>query len=135
MNIQGFVLLQAGRYEEALAEQLRALAFLEQAGARVQPHMADFTRIYLQIAIGRSHASLGNWPEAAAHLRTALGLCRTSGYPVLESRTLHFLGDVLLAAGDRDQARDAFTQCVALGTAADPNRLKESRKRLLALSA
>ncbi|MFC8263306.1 hypothetical protein ACFUNF_38295 [Streptomyces sp. NPDC057291] len=66
----------------------------------------------------------------ADHLRTAVELWRNSGNPGLESRTLVHLGDALLAAGHRGQAQDAFTQCLALGTAADPQRIADARERL-----
>ncbi|MFF2433414.1 tetratricopeptide repeat protein [Streptomyces sp. NPDC058107] len=123
-------LLLAGRHEEAITEGLRTLAFLDQAGDRIEPHIADFTRTTLQMNIGLAHTHLKNWSEAADHLRTAVELWHASGNPGLESRALVHLGNALLAAGHHDEARDAFTQCVALGTAADPSRLTEARERL-----
>jgi transcriptional regulator with XRE-family HTH domain/tetratricopeptide (TPR) repeat protein len=123
-------LLLAGRWAESITEYLRALAFLVQAGDRIEPHIADFARANLRVGIGRAHTFLKNWSEAADHLRTAAMLWHDSNNNGLESRALIYLGDALLAAGHRDQARDAFTQCLALGTAADPSRLTEARARL-----
>ncbi|MFD7283973.1 tetratricopeptide repeat protein [Streptomyces sp. NPDC059862] len=123
-------LLLAGWYEESLTEYLRTFAFLDQAGDRIGSHIADFTRTNLQMNIGRAHAFLKNWSEAADHLRTAVELWRDSGNPGVESRALIYLGNAMLAAGHRDQARDAFTQCLALGTAADPQCITEARERL-----
>lgn len=85
--------------------------------------------------IGLAHTALENWCEAADHLRTAADLWRDSGNHGLESRTLVRLGDALLAAGQRDEARDAFTRSVGLGKAADPTSLTEARERLADLDA
>ncbi len=115
--------------------QVRALAFLDQAGDRIEPHIAAFARTNLEMFTGRSHSHLENWPEAAAHLRVAVGLVRDGGNKGLESRALSRLGDVLLAAGHRDEARDVFTRCVSLGTAAGPGRLAEAREHLADLDA
>ncbi|MGP4089738.1 hypothetical protein [Streptomyces sp. KR55] len=69
--------------------------------------------------------------EASAdHLRTTVALCRTSGHPGLESRALVHLGNALLAAGHRDEARDAFSQCLTLGTGANPQHIATARERL-----
>ncbi|WP_229869983.1 ATP-binding protein [Streptomyces flaveolus] len=130
MTSTAYNLLLAGQHEESLAEDLRALAFLDQAGDRIEPHIGDFARVNLEMNIGRSHTCLENWAEAADHLRAAVDLGRDSGNIGLESRALFHLGEALLAAGHRDEARDAFARCVSLGTAADPNRLIEARKRL-----
>jgi tetratricopeptide (TPR) repeat protein len=123
-------LLDAGRYEQSITEHLRALAFLEQAGDRVEPHSAAFSRASLEASIGQAHAFLEDWCKAVERLRTAVELWRDSGNNGMESRNLVRLGKALLAAGHHDEARDAFTQCVALGAAADPSRLAEARERL-----
>jgi transcriptional regulator with XRE-family HTH domain/tetratricopeptide (TPR) repeat protein len=135
MVATAYALLLADRHEEALAEDLRALAFLDRAGDRIEPHIAVTSRANLEMSIGRSHAHLKNWPEAAAHLRAAVSLWRGSGNKGLESRGLTHLGDALLAAGHRDEARDVFTRCLSLGAAADPSRLTEARQRLADLDA
>ncbi|MFJ6434245.1 ATP-binding protein [Streptomyces sp. NPDC091416] len=122
-----------GRHEESITEILRTLAFLDEAGDRIEPHIAAFTRTTLQMNIGLAHTALGNWSEAAEHLRTAADLWRDSGNHGVESRALIRLGDALLAAGRRDEGRDAFTRAVCLGEAADPSRLTEARERLAGL--
>ncbi|MFJ4342740.1 ATP-binding protein [Streptomyces sp. NPDC088915] len=124
------ILVDGGRHEESVAEILDTLSFLDQAGDRIEPHIADFTRTNLRVLIGGAHAHLENWSEAAEHLRVAVELCRASGNAAMESRALVHLGNGLLAAGDRAGARDAFSRCLALGTAADPQRLTEARERL-----
>lgn len=124
-----------GRHEESITEILRTLDFLDHAGDRIEPHIAAFTRTTLQMNIGLAHTALENWCEAADHLRTAADLWRDSGNHGLESRTLVRLGDALLAAGHRDEARDAFTRSVGLGKAADPTSLTEARERLADLDA
>ncbi|MET9930604.1 MULTISPECIES: helix-turn-helix domain-containing protein [unclassified Streptomyces] len=124
------ILVDGGRHEESVAEILDTLSFLDQAGDRIEPHIADFTRTNLRVLIGGAHAHLGNWSEAAEHLRVAVELCRAGGNAAMESRALVHLGNGLLAAGDRAGARDAFSRCLALGAAADPQRLTEARERL-----
>ncbi|MER6115739.1 tetratricopeptide repeat protein [Streptomyces sp. NPDC001743] len=119
-----------GRQEEAIAEILRTLAFLDQAGDRIEPHIATFTRTTLQMNLGLAHTALGNWSEGAAHLRAAADLWRDSANHGLESRALVRLGDALLAAGRHDEARTVFTRAVSLGTAADPSSLADARDRL-----
>ncbi|MGV9346164.1 ATP-binding protein [Streptomyces spiralis] len=135
MSSTAETLLLAGRHKEAVAENLRALAFLEQAGDRIEPHSAAFNRANLQTSLGRAHAALENWDEAALHLRTAVALCRASGHPALESRALVRLGSTLLGAGDRDGAREAFSQCLTLGEAASPQHVATAREHLAELDA
>ncbi|MEV5549726.1 helix-turn-helix domain-containing protein [Streptomyces sp. NPDC052309] len=130
MSSTGQTLLLAGRHEESIEQNIRTLVFLEQAGDRIEPHSADFNRANLQTSIGWAHMHLENWSEAAHHLRTAVDLCRTSGHPVLESRALVRLGNALLASGQRDEARDVFTQCLALGGAGNPEHIATARERL-----
>ncbi|HEY9329725.1 MAG TPA: tetratricopeptide repeat protein [Streptomyces sp.] len=124
-----------GRNEESITEILHTLAFLDQVGDRIEPHIAAFTRSTLQMNNGMAHTALGNWSEAADHLRTAADLWRDSGNHGMQSRTLVRLGDALLAAGHHDEARTAFTQAVSLGRTADPGSLTEARARLAGLGA
>ncbi|MFF9070215.1 ATP-binding protein [Streptomyces sp. NPDC014891] len=126
----GQILVDGGLHEESIKEILDTLAFLDHAGERIEPHIAAFTRTNLQVTIGGAHASLGNWSDAADHLRRAVELCRSSGNTAMESRALVHLGNCLLSAGHRDEARDSFSRCLALGTTADPTRLTEARERL-----
>ncbi|WP_265736745.1 ATP-binding protein [Peterkaempfera griseoplana] len=130
MSSAGETLLQAGRYEESIAQNTRTLAFLEQAGDRIEPHSAAFNRANIETTIGQAHIHLEDWPKAADHLRTAVTLCRASGHTGLESRALAHFGNALLAAGHRDQARDAFSQCLTLGKAANPEHIATARERL-----
>ncbi|MGW6539914.1 ATP-binding protein [Streptomyces sp. NPDC055051] len=127
------ILVDGGLHERSVAEILDTLSFLDQVGDRIEPHIAEFTRTNLQVLIGGAHASLENWSEAADHLRLAVDLCRTSGNTAMESRALVHLGNCLLSAGHRDEARDAFSRCLDLGNTADPTRLTETRERLAEL--
>ncbi|MEW2626434.1 hypothetical protein [Streptomyces sp. NPDC048106] len=79
MQGHGLALVEAGRYEESIGQHLRTLAFLEEAGDRIEPHIAHLVRADLEMSIGRAHIFLKNWPKATNHLHTALQLCRTSG--------------------------------------------------------
>ncbi|MCX5402311.1 helix-turn-helix domain-containing protein [Streptomyces sp. NBC_00102] len=130
MSATGLTHYLLGEYEEVIREHLRTLAVLDQARERVEVHIADFTRGNLQMNVGKAHTALGNLSDAADCLRTTTDIFRRIGNKVLESRALVYLGGALLAAGHLDQARDAFTQCLALGAAADPNRLTEAQERL-----
>ncbi|WP_055585810.1 hypothetical protein [Peterkaempfera griseoplana] len=67
----------AGRHEEAVTEHLRTLVFLDQAGERIEPHIADFARVNLRMAIGSAHTALKNWFQAADESHSAVDLCRT----------------------------------------------------------
>ncbi|MCX5400767.1 helix-turn-helix domain-containing protein [Streptomyces sp. NBC_00102] len=133
MSSYAQTLLEAGRFEESITEHIRTLAFLEHSGDLVEPHSADFVRANLQASIGQAHSGLANWSEAVSHLRTAVDLCRASGLPGLESRALVHLGNALLAAGHRDEARDAFSRCLALGSVANPQHTATARERLAEL--
>ncbi|WP_073499347.1 ATP-binding protein [Actinacidiphila paucisporea] len=135
VSARAHALLLAGRYEESVTEAVRILAFLQHAGDRIEPHIAAIARANLQTNIGRAHASLEHWSEAAGHLRTAVELWRDSGNIGMESHALIHLGNALLATGQREQARDAFTRCLGLGTAADPGSVSQAREGLAALDA
>jgi tetratricopeptide (TPR) repeat protein len=127
-------LLRAGRYDESIAEHLRTLAFLDQAGDRIEPHSAAFNRTNVQTSIGQAHTLLENWEKAAEHLTTAVGLARARANPGLESRALIHLGEALLGGGHREQAREVYTQCVGLGSTANPQHLATARDRLAELA-
>ncbi|MFG3108951.1 ATP-binding protein [Streptomyces tendae] len=132
---RGLILVDAGRHEEAVAEILATLSFLHEVGDRIEPHVVAFTRANLRMTVGGAHARLENWSEAADHLRAAVELSRADGNTAMESRALVHLGNSLAAAGHHDEARDAFTRCLGLGSAADPGRLTEARERLAHLDA
>lgn len=133
MSSHAQTLLEAGLYEESITEHVRTLAFLEQSGDGVEPHSADFIRANLRTSIGQAHIGLKNWSEAVGHLRIAVDLCRANGHPGLESRALVHFGNALLAAGHRDEARDAFSRCLALGTVANPQHTATAQDRLAEL--
>ncbi|MET8772016.1 tetratricopeptide repeat protein [Streptomyces sp. NPDC004658] len=122
-----------GRNEEAVEVYRQVLTRLDQAGDRVEPHIAAFTRANALAGLGGSYARMGRWQEAVEYLRSSVELSRTDGNIALESRYLLSLGDVLLEAGRPAEAREAFTRCVALGSEADPRRVAKARSRLARL--
>jgi Predicted transcriptional regulators len=126
-------LLRAGRYDESIAEHLRTLAFLDQAGDSIEPHSAAFNRTNVQTSIGQAQTLLKNWAKAADHLRIAVDLARASANPGLESRALIHLADALRAGGHREQAREVYAQCVELGESANPQHVVTARERLAEL--
>ncbi|MFF3846636.1 ATP-binding protein [Streptomyces sp. NPDC002328] len=121
--------------EEAIAAYERVLGFLERAGERLEPHIADVARISLLAGMGGSHAALGQWTQAVEYLSTAVAICRENGNVALESRQLANLGKALLSAGRPDEAREAFARCISLGPDADPKPVAESRTRLARLAS
>ncbi|WP_436953984.1 ATP-binding protein [Streptomyces sp. SudanB182_2057] len=129
------LLVYGGRHEEAITAVTNTLSFLDQVGDRIVSHVAEFTRMNLRTVLGGAHARLGNWDASVEHLRIAVELCRAGGNTAMESRVLVRLGNSLLAAGRGAEARDAFSQCLALGASADPNSRTEARKHLDALDA
>ncbi|WP_323376754.1 ATP-binding protein [Streptomyces smaragdinus] len=129
----GQMLTKSGSAEEALASLAETIAFLVDAGDRIEPHIARFTRIQIHSAISNAHERLGDWEAAAGHLRTALEL--SHGNTGMTSRTLNHLGRVLLSAGRTAEAREAFTSCIAQGPDADPSKVADSREQLALLDA
>ncbi|MET8947872.1 tetratricopeptide repeat protein [Streptomyces sp. NPDC004542] len=130
---RGLELIRVGREGEAAEVFREVLTRLDEAGDRVEPHIAVFTRINVLAGLGRCYGRLGRWDEAVEHVRASVELSRTDGNIGLESRYLIRLGDVLLEAGRTAEAREAFTRCVALGNEADPARVAEARARLAGL--
>ncbi|MFF8908184.1 ATP-binding protein [Streptomyces olivaceoviridis] len=130
---RGLALKGAGRDEEAIEANRQVLTRLDEAGDRVEPHIAAFTRASALAGLGGGYARLGRWEEAVEYLRASVAQSRTDGNIALESRYLLALGDVLLEAGHPAEAREAFTRCVALGSDADPQRVAEARSRLARL--
>ncbi|MFI5797996.1 ATP-binding protein [Streptomyces sp. NPDC051677] len=127
------VLEELGRPEEALAFYRETLAFLEEVSDRLEPHIADVTRIGLHAGLGRNFGTLKRWAEAVDHLDTAVAICRAGGNTALESRQLVHLGKALLSAGRPAQARAAFARCVGLGLHADPRPVAQARDLLARL--
>ncbi|MFF8612253.1 ATP-binding protein [Streptomyces sp. NPDC015350] len=128
-------LLDAGRPEETITASLRTIDFLDENEDRLAPHIAHFTRTSANARMGRAHGLVGRWAQAVAHLRIAVDLSRESGNAATGSHALVDLGKALLAAGDRDRAREAFTHCLSLGSDADPQRVAEAREQLDSLDA
>ncbi|MFJ9683046.1 ATP-binding protein [Streptomyces sp. NPDC101194] len=129
----GLSLLEQGLPEEALASFRRTLAFLDRAGDRIEPHSAEITRLGLHSGMGSSYVRMERWEEAVVHLQTAVDMCRDSGNTALESRQLVHLGNALLSAGRRAEAREALTHCVRLGPDADPQGIADARGSLARL--
>lgn len=123
-------LMGQGRPEEALSACRRVCAFLEDAGDRIEPHIAAICRLEAHSNMGMTYAQLERWDEAVAHLRTAIEMYHDAGNTALESRRLISLGDVLLAAGRTAEAREVFARCAALGPGADPQVVADARERL-----
>lgn len=132
---RAIVLQKLGLTEEARLFYQDTLAFLEQVSDRLEPHIADITRIGLYAGLGSSLGVLERWPEAVDRLTAAAAICRASGNTALESRQLVQLGNALLAAGRPAQARAAFVRCVSLGVHADPRPVDEARALLARLDA
>ncbi|MFJ4946949.1 ATP-binding protein [Streptomyces sp. NPDC088760] len=126
-------LRRSGRYEESIEAYRQTLTRLDEAGDRVEPHIAAFTRANVLAGLGAGYGGMGRWDEAVEHLRTSVELSRTDGNIALESRYLLSLGDVLLGAGRTTEAREVFARCVALGPEADAERVAEARARLVSL--
>ncbi|WP_327320029.1 ATP-binding protein [Streptomyces sp. NBC_01235] len=129
------VLEKLGLPEEALAFYQDTLDFLEQVSDRLEPHIADITRLGLHAGLGSSFGALERWAEAVDRLNTAVAICRASGNTALESRQLVNLGNALLSAGRPAEARAAFARCVSLGLDADPKPVAEARDLLARLDA
>jgi transcriptional regulator with XRE-family HTH domain/tetratricopeptide (TPR) repeat protein len=117
----------------ALAAFQQTLAFLEEAGHAIEPHIAASAHIGVSSGIGRSFALLEQWEQAVAHMRAAVRNCVELADKAAESRHLTYLGEVLIAAGRRSEAREVLQACVALAPAADPQRLADARALLLRL--
>ncbi|GAB2997105.1 XRE family transcriptional regulator [Streptomyces pseudoechinosporeus] len=128
-------LLAEGRGAAALDSYQMTLSFLEEAGDDVERHIAESVRIGIASGMGRSLALLGRWDEAVAHMRTAVRLCDGLANLPMKSRHLYYLGEVLLTAGRKDEARKAFRACAALSPDADPQRLIDARAQLVRMDA
>ncbi|MET7698323.1 tetratricopeptide repeat protein [Streptomyces sp. NPDC005485] len=135
MSGYGIALLDAGRTEEALAADLRTLAFLTENGDRLEPHIADIGRLNLHAGIGRAYTALGRGKEAVAHAQTAVDLCRANNNTALLSRCLVRLGEAFVSAGRTAEAKDAFADCVSVGLGADLEYVADARARLAGLDA
>ncbi|GAA4811825.1 ATP-binding protein [Streptomyces ziwulingensis] len=128
-------LLSQGEGAAALDAYRRTLAFLDEAGALIEPHIARVARIGLTSGIGRSLALLARWDEAIACMHAAVRLCDGLDNPSLRSTQLHILGEALVSAGRKAEAREAFRTCVTLGPGTEPWRVPDAHARLAELEA
>ncbi|MER7537626.1 helix-turn-helix domain-containing protein [Streptomyces sp. NPDC097704] len=124
-----------GRAEEALVQHQRIIAFLDAPDCPVSGHLADMYRANTTGALGRDHAVLRRWREAADHLRDAVAQSHRIGIPHIEGSTLLGLGEALIERGEADEARSCLRRVVAFGDAVDSKDLKTARKLLDSLPA
>ncbi|MFF9090930.1 ATP-binding protein [Streptomyces sp. NPDC014991] len=129
------ILSSSGRNEEAAEAFQHALAFLEEAGDRIEIHCAEFTRAEIHAGIAHVSRQLNKWDEAVVHLRKSIGLSSKSGNTALESRSLDKLGRVLLGMGRTAEAREVFARIISLGPYADPRTAREAAVQLDAIDA
>ncbi|MEV5525269.1 helix-turn-helix domain-containing protein [Streptomyces pseudogriseolus] len=135
MTSQCMILLRTGQAQEAVDEAARTLDFVDGAAGFIESHIADFTRIGLHFTSGSAHMSLGQWDEAVDSLRIATDISCRTGNRGMESRSLAQLGEALLSAGRKTEARDALTRCLQVDSGADPQQTELARIRLSRLDA
>ncbi|MFE2048200.1 ATP-binding protein [Streptomyces sp. NPDC059459] len=130
MQNHALSVMAQGRPQEALTSYRRTQAFLEKAAERIEPHVADITRLELHCNVGLAYAELQQWDESLTHMRTAVRICCDTGNTSLESRRLIDLGTVLLDAGRPAEAVAVYSRVLSLGPDADPRTVSEARERL-----
>jgi tetratricopeptide (TPR) repeat protein len=81
-------------------------------------------------SIGYAHHNLGRYREAVECYERALALFRATHKRYYEARTLHHLGDTLLAVGDHDAARAAWRDALVILELADVSEAAEIRVKL-----
>ncbi|MEV7280571.1 helix-turn-helix domain-containing protein [Streptomyces sp. NPDC093111] len=135
MFTHGTSLRLLGRAEEALAQHQRILTFLDARDCPVSGHLADMYRANTTGALGRGHAVLRRWREAADHLRDAVAQSHRIGIPHIEGSALVHLGEALIELGEADEARSRLRQVVAFGEAVDGKDLRAARRLLDSLPA
>ncbi|TWV48858.1 helix-turn-helix domain-containing protein [Streptomyces misionensis] len=130
------VLRLLGRPEQALTYDTRAIAFLDAPGCPVRGHVADLTRAHVTHGLGRDHAALGRWREAADHYRDALVQSERIGLTYRAGQALVYLGPALIELGEIEEARTCLRQVLDLGEdAVDPEALRTARRLLDSLPA
>jgi tetratricopeptide (TPR) repeat protein len=105
----GYVLMQMGRFEEALSNVEEALD-LERTLAH--PEGEAYCLWHRSEAL----ASLGRVQEARESAEDALAIARRLGHREWTAAALRGLGVVCLAAGDLDGAEQAFRKCLDAAT-------------------
>lgn len=85
----------------------------------------------VQCVQGRNELQVGDFNRAAACFEFALSAGRSLGSPAIESRALHGLGQLALAAADAGRAEDCAEQ--ALRSATDAERRREQALACLLL--
>ncbi|MET7648159.1 helix-turn-helix domain-containing protein [Streptomyces sp. NPDC005426] len=124
-----------GRIEEALAQHERIIAFLDAPDCPVSGYAADKFRAKTVSGLGRDHAAVGQWREAADHFRSGLLLLQQIGIPGVEAEALMELGKALIELGETEEARTCLRQALAFGDAADSDDLKTAQTLLDSLPA
>ncbi|SEB77385.1 helix-turn-helix domain-containing protein [Streptomyces sp. TLI_105] len=135
MFTHGTSLRLLGRAEEALIQHQRIVTFLDAPDCPVSGHLADMHRANTTSALGRGHAVLRRWHEAADHYRDAVAQAARIGIPHVEGRTLLHLGEALIELGEAEEARSCLRRALALGDAVDGKDLESARKLLGSLPA
>ncbi|MFF5406455.1 ATP-binding protein [Streptomyces misionensis] len=125
-----------GRAEEALTTDTRIIAFLDAPDCPVRGHVADVVRAHVTHALGRDHAALGRWREAAGHYRDALARSERIGLTYRTGQALVYLGPALIELGETEEARCRLRQVLDLGEdAVDPEAVTTARELLDSLPA
>ncbi|MFI7388206.1 helix-turn-helix domain-containing protein [Streptomyces sp. NPDC049813] len=127
------ILAEEHRAEASLRAFESALAFLDEAGDGIAPHIAVNVRSGLHSGMPHGLADLERWDDAVAHRRIAVDLWHDSGNTTQESSELVRLGLLLLTAGRAARAREAFTRCLDLGPDAAPQARTDARRHLTEL--
>jgi DNA-binding CsgD family transcriptional regulator len=102
----GVGMLASPRWAEAAAHLEESLRLAGEAGLRVDA-------VASLAMLARLEARRGD-ARAAEHARTAVGLAREFGTPIVEAWALHAQGELALGAGDVEAAAGAFEAKAAL---------------------
>jgi tetratricopeptide (TPR) repeat protein/transcriptional regulator with XRE-family HTH domain len=128
-GIYGDCLRSLSRFDDALRQHVSLLNELNAPDYPGSSYVRDATVAVTLGRIGVDHAALGNWREAADHLRESIPLLRTHIPPLAGDRS-HQLGIALRELGDIDGAREAFEDALADYLAIGDDRADEVRKMI-----
>jgi tetratricopeptide (TPR) repeat protein len=106
-NAVGWILAHLGQPDAALWYCRRALEMHTDSGSRTG--IADTLD-----SIAYAYAQLANYEQSIAHYERAQEMYRLLGDPTGEANSRLHLGDVQLAAGQRDAARGSWEEALAL---------------------